>query len=73
MHIYFRHTDALGVVGVAPGTFFAMVDQNGYWGNVRAIDPAKMDSGDFFSMCHPISIRKHWTGMHASKERLPSR
>jgi hypothetical protein len=27
-------------LGVKPGTFFAAVDKNGYWGNIRAIDPA---------------------------------
>jgi 2-polyprenyl-6-methoxyphenol hydroxylase-like FAD-dependent oxidoreductase len=40
MHVYFRARDPLGDLGVKPGTFFAAVDETGYWGNIRAIDPA---------------------------------
>ena len=40
MHVYFRARDLLGDLGVKPGTFFAAVDKTGYWGNIRAIDPA---------------------------------
>ena len=40
MHIYFRARDPLGDLGVKRGTFFAVVDKDGYWGNIRAIDPA---------------------------------
>ena len=40
MHVYFRARDPLGDLGVKPGTFFAVVDKTGYWGNIRAIDPS---------------------------------
>jgi 2-polyprenyl-6-methoxyphenol hydroxylase-like FAD-dependent oxidoreductase len=40
MHVFFRARDPLGDLGVKPGTFFAAVDKTGYWGNIRAIDPA---------------------------------
>jgi 2-polyprenyl-6-methoxyphenol hydroxylase-like FAD-dependent oxidoreductase len=40
MHVFFRAPDLLGALGVRPGTFFAVVGRDGFWGNVRAIDPA---------------------------------
>jgi 2-polyprenyl-6-methoxyphenol hydroxylase-like FAD-dependent oxidoreductase len=40
MHLFFRTPDLLGQLGVRPGTFFSMIDRQGLWGNVRAIDPA---------------------------------
>ena len=40
MHLFFRTPDLLGELGVRPGTFFSMIDRDGLWGNVRAIDPA---------------------------------
>ena len=40
MHVYFRARDLFDDFYVKPGTFFAAVDKTGYWGNIRAIDPA---------------------------------
>ena len=40
MHLYFRTPDLLAQLGVKKGTFFPTIDRGGYWGNVRAIDPA---------------------------------
>jgi len=39
MNLFFRAPDVLGRMAVRPGTFFAMLDRGGLWGNVRAIDP----------------------------------
>jgi 2-polyprenyl-6-methoxyphenol hydroxylase-like FAD-dependent oxidoreductase len=41
MHLYFRAPDLLRQLGVRPGTFFAAMDRDGFWGNIRAIDPAQ--------------------------------
>jgi 2-polyprenyl-6-methoxyphenol hydroxylase-like FAD-dependent oxidoreductase len=40
MNLFFRAPDVLGRLGVEPATFFAVLDEDGLWGNVRAIDPA---------------------------------
>ncbi len=40
MHVYIRAPDLLADLGVKPATFFSAVDRGGYWGNIRAIDPA---------------------------------
>ena len=39
MNLFFRAPDVLERMGVRPGTFFAMLDRAGIWGNVRVIDP----------------------------------
>ena len=41
MHLYFRAPDLLRQLGVRPGTFFAAMDRDGFWGNIRVIDPVQ--------------------------------
>ena len=41
MHLFFRTPDLLERLGVRPGTFFAAMDREGFWGNIRAIDPSE--------------------------------
>lgn len=40
MHLFFRLPDLFGKLGIRKGTFYAVVDREGYWGNVRIVDPA---------------------------------
>jgi 2-polyprenyl-6-methoxyphenol hydroxylase-like FAD-dependent oxidoreductase len=39
MNLFFRTPDLPRRLGVKPATFFAMLDRDGLWGNVRVIDP----------------------------------
>ena len=39
MHLFFKAPDLFGQLGVKPGTFFPAIDKDGYWGNLRVIDP----------------------------------
>ncbi|HVA34050.1 MAG TPA: FAD-dependent monooxygenase, partial [Candidatus Baltobacteraceae bacterium] len=40
LHVFFRAPRVFEKMGVEPAVFFAAVDQSGYWGNIRIVDPA---------------------------------
>lgn len=41
LSLFFRAPDLLEKCGIGPGLFFHAVDRGGFWGNIRAIDPAQ--------------------------------
>jgi 2-polyprenyl-6-methoxyphenol hydroxylase-like FAD-dependent oxidoreductase len=40
LHMFFRAPDLLARSGQKPATFFLLIDKDGFWGNLRIIDPA---------------------------------
>ena len=39
LHMYFKTPDLFAQLGIARGTFYLAIDNNGLWANVRVIDP----------------------------------